>query len=397
LQSYSENNSTSGKNTMGPLAGITIVEIAGIGPGPFAGMVLADMGAKVIRIERPGGGMFSMNPELDYLNRSKQCIALNLKTSDGVAVLLRLVENADAAFEGFRPGVAEKLGVGPDVCLARNPRLVYGRMTGWGQSGPWAQTAGHDINYIALSGALHAVGLAGQRPTVPLNLVGDFGGGGLLLAFGIVCAVLESKTSGNGQVVDAAILDGATMLMASLFAAQRVGFWQEQRGTNLLDSGAPFYDTYETRDGKHIAVGAIEPQFYAQLLTGLGLHANELPSQMDQSGWQVLRDTFTQRFLSKTRDEWCAIFDGRDACVAPVLAMSEANTHAHSKARQLFVDVGGHPHPAPAPRFSRTPPATPTVAAKIGEHTEIILREAGYSETEIAALILCGAASHAGG
>lgn len=382
---------------MGPLAGITIVEIAGIGPGPFAGMVLADMGARVIRVERPGGGMFAMNPELDYLNRSKHCIALNLKSAEGVAVLLRLIETADAVFEGFRPGVAEKLGVGPDVCCARNPRLVYGRMTGWGQSGPWAQTAGHDINYIALTGALHAIGLAGQRPTVPLNLVGDFGGGGLLLAFGIVCALLEAKNSGIGQVVDAAMLDGATLLMASLFAAQRVGFWNEQRGTNLLDSGAPFYDTYETRDGKHVAVGAIEPQFYAQLLDGLGLVDAGLPAQMDQSGWPVLREIFTQRFLTKTRDEWCAIFDGRDACVAPVLAMSEANTHRHSQARQLFVAVGGHPHPAPAPRFSRTSPVTPGVAAKIGEHTEQILRNVGYSTAEIEALIAAGAASRAAG
>jgi alpha-methylacyl-CoA racemase len=268
-------------------------------------------------------------------------------------------------------------------------------MTGWGQDGPWARTAGHDINYIALSGALHAIGLQGQRPTVPLNLVGDFGGGGLLLGFGIVCALLETKMSGKGQVVDAAMLDGSTMLMASLYAAQRVGFWHEQRGTNLLDSGAPFYDTYETLDGKYIAVGAIEAPFFAQLLSGLELDAAALPQQMDQPRWPELREVFCQRFRTRTRQQWCEIFDGKDACVAPVLAMSEAPEHVHNRGRGLFVEVAGHPHPAPAPRFSRTVPKIPNAAARIGEHTMEILRENRFTETEISALIASGAAHDA--
>lgn len=383
------------KRPVGPLAGITVIEIAGIGPGPFAGMLLADMGADVVRVERPGGGLFVGNPELDYLNRGKRCIALNLKSADGVAALLRLVEKADAVFEGFRPGVAERLGVGPEPCMQRNARLVYGRMTGWGQDGPWAHAAGHDINYIALSGALHAIGLPGQRPTVPLNLIGDFGGGGLLLGFGIVCALLEAKASGKGQVVDAAMLDGATLLMASLYAAQRVGFWNEQRGTNLLDSGAPFYDTYETLDAKHIAVGAIEAPFYAQLLQGLELDAAALPQQMDQSRWPELRALFEARFKTRTREQWCDIFEGRDACVAPVLAMSEAAGHVHNRGRGLFVDIGGHPNPAPAPRFSRTPAGIARGAARIGEHTLEILRDAGFDDADISALIASGAAHHA--
>jgi alpha-methylacyl-CoA racemase len=276
--------------------------------------------------------------------------------------------------------------------MERNPRLVYGRMTGWGQEGPWAHTAGHDINYIALSGSLHAIGLQGQRPTVPLNLIGDFGGGGLLLGFGIVCALLEAKISGMGQVVDAAMLDGSTMLMASLYAAQRVGFWNEQRGTNLLDSGAPFYDTYETLDGRYIAVGAIEAPFYAQLLAGLELDASTLPQQMDQARWPELREAFSTRFKTRTRQQWCDVFEGKDACVAPVLAMSEAPVHVHNRGRGLFVDVAGHPHPAPAPRFSRTVPAISKGAARIGEHTMEILREAGFAEAEISALLASGAA-----
>jgi alpha-methylacyl-CoA racemase len=380
---------------VGPLAGITVVEIAGIGPGPFAGMLLADMGAKVIRVERPGGGLFVNKPELDYLNRGKRCIALNLKTADGVATLLRLIEKADAMFEGFRPGVVERLGVGPQQCMQRNPKLVYGRMTGWGQDGPWAHTAGHDINYIALSGALHAIGLQGQRPTVPLNLIGDFGGGGLLLGFGIVCALLEARTSGKGQVVDTAMLDGSALLMASLYAAQRIGFWSEQRGTNLLDSGAPFYDTYETLDGKYIAVGAIEAPFYAQLLAGLELNVSALPPQMEQARWPELRQLFVERFKTKTRLQWCEIFDGKDACVAPVLAMSEATGHVHNQGRGLFVDVNGHPNPAPAPRFSRTVPTITRGAAQIGEHTVEILRDAGLGSAEIAALIASGVAHDA--
>ena len=375
---------------MGPLQGITIVEIAGIGPGPFAGMLLADLRASVIRIERPGGGMFNGIPELDILNRGKKCIVVDLKRPEGVETVLRLVEGADAIFEGFRPGVIEKLGLGPDVCMARNEKVVFGRMTGWGQEGPMALRAGHDINYIALSGALHPVGLKGQRPTVPLNLVGDFGGGGLMLAFGIVSALLEARSSGKGQVVDAAMVDGSSTLMASLFGAVQAGFWKEERGSNMVDSGAHFYDTYETKDGEHMAVGAIEPKFYSQLLEGLGLDEAGLPGQMDMDHWLEMKERFAGIFKTKSQAEWREVFDETDACVSPVLKMSQARNHPHNMARGSYIELDGVYQPNAAPRFSRTTPQVTASTAKLGEHTREVLSGAGMSDADIAALIESG-------
>ena len=375
---------------MGPLHGTRVIEIAGIGPGPFAGMVLGDMGAEVIRVEKPGGGLFGSGPT-DFLNRGKRCLCVDLKKPEAVNVVLRLVEAADALIEGFRPGVTDKLGIGPDACRERNPRLVYGRMTGWGQDGPLAQEAGHDINYISLTGALHAMGRAGEKPAIPLNLVGDFGGGGLLLAFGVVCALLEAKSSGEGQVVDAAMVDGASMLLTSIYGAQIQGWWKEERGTNLLDSGAPFYEVYETADGKHVSIGSLEPQFYASLLERLGLEAEGRPHQMDPSGWPKLREELTAIFRTKTRDEWCEVFAGSDACFAPVLSMSEAHEHPHNAARGTFVDTNGARQPRPAPRFSRTDPEIGIPPAKKGEHSDAILADFGYSADEIGRLRDAGA------
>ena len=370
---------------MGPLQGLTIIEISGIGPGPFAAMLLADMGAEVIRVERPGGSMFTAahNPKLDFLNRNKRCISVNLKERDGVDTVLTLLEKADALLEGNRPGVMERLGLGPDICLARNPALVYGRMTGWGQEGPMAKEAGHDINYIALSGALHGIGRAGEKPAIPLNLVGDFGGGGLMLAYGMVCALLEAKSSGKGQVVDAAMIDGAAALMASTFAANQAGFWSDERGTNLLDSGSHFYEVYETADGKYISLGSIEPQFYATLLNKLGDDAKHFENQFDMGNWPQMKAKMTEIIKCKTRDDWDVIFTGSDVCYAPVLSMSEVRHHPHHQARGTFIDDGDVWQPAPAPRFSRTKGELRCAAATIGEHTKEVLREFGFSEEEI--------------
>ncbi|MCB1689985.1 MAG: CoA transferase [Halioglobus sp.] len=378
---------------MGPLQGLTIIEITGIGPGPFAAMLLADMGADVIRVERPGGSMFTAahNPKLDFLNRNKRCISIDLKNAAGVDTVLTLLEKADALLEGNRPGVMERLGLGPDICLDRNPALVYGRMTGWGQDGPMARSAGHDINYVALSGALHPIGRAGEKPAIPLNLVGDFGGGGLMLAYGMVCALLEAKNSGQGQVVDAAMIDGAATLMASTFAANQAGFWSDERGTNLLDSGAHFYEVYETADGKYISLGSIEPQFYAALLEKLGDDAQHFENQFDMENWPAMKERMTAIIKRKTRDEWDDMFEGVDACYAPVLSMSEVRHHPHHRARGTFVDDGEVWQPAPAPRFSRTGAEIRHAAASIGEHSEEILREFGFSEEEIEARIASGA------
>jgi len=378
---------------MGPLQGLTIIEIAGIGPGPFAAMSLADQGADVIRVERPGGSMFTAahNPKLDFLNRGKRCISVNLKEPEGVETVLSLLEKADALLEGNRPGVMERLGLGPEICLARNPALVYGRMTGWGQEGPMAQEAGHDINYVALSGALHAIGRAGEKPAIPLNLVGDFGGGGLMLAYGMVCALLEAKNSGRGQVVDAAMIDGASTLMASTFAANQVGFWTDERGTNLLDGGSHFYDVYETADGKYISLGSIEPQFYAALLEKLGDDATYFENQFDMENWPAMKDRMAAIILGKTRDEWDEVLSGADICYAPVLSMSEVRHHPHHQARGTFLDDGEVWQPAPAPRFSRTPGEIRGCAAAIGEHSEDILREFGFSDDEIARKLESGA------
>lgn len=370
---------------MGPLKGLTIIEISGIGPGPFAGMSLADMGANVIRVERPGGTDFSnaQEPRLDFLNRGKRCICVNLKEPEGVATVLQLLDKADGLLEGNRPGVMERLGLGPDVCLEKNPALVYGRMTGWGQEGPMAQVAGHDLNYVALAGALHPIGRAGEKPAIPLNLVGDFGGGGLMLAYGMVCALLEAKSSGKGQVVDAAMIDGAATLMASTFAASQVGFWREERGTNLLDGGAHFYEVYETADNKYISLGAIEPQFYAALLETLGEDAKYFQNQWDMDNWPAMQEQMSEIIKRKTRDEWDAVFDGVDVCYAPVLAMSEVRHHPHHQARGTFIDDGEYWQPAPAPRFSRTKAELQGPSARLGQHSEDILREFGFSETDI--------------
>ncbi len=331
---------------MGPLHGVKVLEIAALAAAPFGCMVLADLGAEVLRVDRAAPGLGAP------LGRHRRSVVADLKHPDGVAAVLRLAEAADVLVEGFRPGVVERIGIGPDACLARNPRLVYARMTGWGQTGPMAPRAGHDINYISIAGALEPIGRAGERPVPPLNLVGDFGGGGLLLALGVVAALYERERSGAGQVVDVAMLDGAALLTTFLHGMKAGGMWSEPRGENLLDGGAPFYDTYETSDGRYVAVGALEPQFYAELLAGLELDGADLPSQRDKARWPELRQRFAAAFASRTRDEWAARFAGTDACVTPVLAPDEAASHPHNDARGVFTDG----RPAPAPRFSRTPP-----------------------------------------
>lgn len=369
----------------GPLSGLRIIELAGIGPGPFCGMMLADMGAEVIRVDRPGGNPSSMIGH-EVLFRNRKAVAVNLKSPQGVETVLRLVEKADAIFEGNRPGVAERLGVGPEACLARNPKIVYGRMTGWGQDGPLAQAAGHDMNYIALTGALHAIGRRGEAPVPPLNLVGDFGGGGMLLAYGMVCAMLEAQRSGKGQVVDAAMVDGAATLMAMFYGLQAMGMFDDERGTHLLDSGAHFYDVYETKDGKYVSIGSIEPQFYALLKQKLNLSEEDFGDQMDPAKWPEQKQKLAAVIRTKTRDEWDAILEGTDVCYAPVLGLAEAPRHPHVKARKTFVDVAGMTQPAPAPRFSRTAPGTPAPVLPVGTHTREVLTAFGFSESEIEAL-----------
>jgi len=370
---------------MGPLQGLKLIEIAGIGPGPYCAMVLSDMGAEVIRVVRPGPDAFVRGADAsrDLLSRNRRSIGVDLKHPDGVETLLALAERADGLFEGFRPGVMERLGLGPDVCLARNPALVYGRMTGFGQDGPLAQAAGHDINYIALAGVLAHLGRRGQPPTPPINLVGDFGGGGLLLAFGMVCALLERVRSGKGQVVDAAMVDGAAALMTIFHGAEQSGFWSNERGENMIDGGAPFYDAYETRDGLYVSIGAIEPQFYARLLELVGLAAEELPGQQDREGWSQLRERLTKIFLSKTRDEWCALMEGTDSCFAPVLTMAEARKHPHNVARELFVEVEGVAQPRPAPRFSRTDSGIQRAPSPGAAHTDEVLADWGFDAERI--------------
>jgi alpha-methylacyl-CoA racemase len=378
---------------MGPLQGVKVVEIAGIGPGPFTAMMLADMGADVIRVDRSSRarGGDPKSPPRDPMSRGRRSIAVDLKSAAGIEAVLRIVERSDALIEGFRPGVMERLGLGPDVCLARNPRLVYGRMTGWGQSGPLAQAAGHDINYISLAGVLDHIGRKGERPLPPLNLVGDFGGGGMLLAFGIACALVETGRSGRGQVVDAAMVDGAAILMQMMYGMRAMGIWKDERGTNLLDTGAHFYEVYETRDGRHVSIGAIEPQFYAELLEKTGLAAEDLPSQLDQSQWPKLHERLTAVFKSRTRDEWCAIMEGSDVCFAPVLSMGEAPLHPHNVERGTFLDHAGAVQAAPAPRFSRTAGEVRRSPPHIGQDTEAVLADHGFGADEIAALRASGA------
>ncbi len=379
--------------TSGPLTGIRVLEIQGIGPGPFAAMVLADMGADVIRIDRTRAGGLDLGGGAtghDVLARSRRSVAVDLKDPAGVALLLRLVESADVLIEGFRPGVAERLGIGPEACSAANPGLVYGRMTGWGQDGPWAGMAGHDIDYIALAGALLPMGRADAPPPVPLNLVGDFGGGGMLLAVGILAALVERSTSGVGQVVDAAMVDGSALLMAMFHGMRSMGVWDAgRRGSNMLDGGAPFYDTYACADGRYVAVGALEPQFYAALLEGLELDAAEWP-QFDLARWPDLRRAIGARFAAADRDHWEDLFAGTDACVAPILGMDEAATHPHLQARGTFVTVDDVLQPAPAPRFSRTATAPPTAPPARGTATLEVLRELGLDDSEIADLRRAG-------
>ncbi len=374
---------------MGPLEGVRVVEIAGIGPGPFCAMLLADMGADVVRVDRPAAEDSPGLPQL--LGRGRRSLVVDLKHERGAEVVLRLAADADALIEGFRPGVAERLGIGPDVCLARNPRLVYGRMTGWGQDGPLRHAAGHDIDYIAVAGALHPIGQQGRAPVPPLNLLGDYGGGGLLLAFGIACGLLEARRSGQGQVIDAAIVDGAALLTTMVHELAPLGLWNERRGTNLLDGGAPFYGVYETADGEHMAVGALEPKFYAELLGRLGLDAGDLPAPADRARWPQLRERLAAVFRTRTRAEWCELLEGSDACVAPVLRPSEAPAHRHNLERGTFVPVGGSPQPAPAPRFSRTPPTPPSPPPAPGQHTDEVLAAWGFDAAEIAGLRAAGA------
>ena len=369
----------------GPLQGIRIIELAGIGPGPFAGMMLADHGAEVIRVDRPGARIDARDPLL----RGRRVIGVDLKSAEGKALVLDLVKSADALFEGFRPGVTERLGLGPAECHAVNPRLVYGRMTGWGQFGPYANAAGHDINYIALAGALHAYGRAGDKPTPPINMVGDFGGGGMMLAFGMVSALLHAKTTGQGQVIDCAMTDGAAALMAMIWGFRANGIWKDERGVNLLDTGAHMYDTYECADGKWISIGSLEPQFYALLLEKTGLKDDaDFANQMNSANWPALKERLTALFKTRTRDDWCADMEMTDVCFAPVLSMSEAPHHPHNAARGTFVEADGVMQPAPAPRYSATVSDAPRMTKTAD--TDAILAELGYDGGKVEALKAAG-------
>jgi alpha-methylacyl-CoA racemase len=374
----------------GPLAGIRVLELGGIGPAPFTGVVLADLGADVVRLERPGQGpLFPTG--FDLYNRNKRSVLLDLKATGAVGAALRMVAAADIFIEGFRPGVAERLGLGPMPCLEANPRLVYGRMTGWGQHGPLAQGAGHDINYLAITGALHCIGSAGQGPVPPLNLVADLGGGAMYLAVGLLAAVLESRRSGCGQVVDGAMVDGVVNLMSMFYAWRQLGQWTDRRGDNLVDGGAHFYGTYRTRDGKYVAVGAIEPQFYRELLAALGLGGEALPPQNDRATWPAMRRRFEAIFESRTREEWVKVMEGRDACFAPVLDMDEAPSHPHLRARRSFQTFEGVLHPSPAPRLERTPGELTRPSPAPGQHDGEALADWGFAQDEISALRASGA------
>lgn len=371
----------------GPLSGLRIIEFEGIGPGPFAGMMLADHGAEVIRIARPGKTRLGGIDRTDILARSRKVIAVDIKAPEGVAVVRDLCTRADGIIEGFRPGVMERLGLGPDVLIADNPRLVYGRVTGWGQEGPLAQAAGHDINYIAVSGVLHTVGRAGERPVPPVNYVGDFGGGAMMLAFGMAAALLHVARGGSGQVIDAAMTDGSALLSAMMWQMRGAGVWRDERGANWIDGGTHFYDSYACADGKYVAVGAIEPQFYAMLRAKLGLGDDpDFDAQMNPAAWGALKAKLAAIFATRTRDQWCALLEGSDACVSPVLSLAEAPEHPHNKARGSFIQVNGLTQPAPAPRFSASDAQTPTPARAAGDDAAALLAEMGYDEARIAAL-----------
>ena len=376
---------------MGPLSGVRVIEIASLAPAPFGCMILADLGADVLRVDRAERcGPQAPRPN-DPLSRGRRSIGLNLKDPAAIDLLLQLAGEADVLVEGFRPGVAERLGFGPEVCAQRNPGLVFARMTGWGQAGPLAPVAGHDIDYIAISGALSMIGRAGESPVPPVNLLGDFGGGGMLLALGILAALVERTHSGLGQVVDAAMVDGSALLTSFVYGMRASGTWQDKRGSNLLDGGAPFYDTYATADGQYVAVGALEPQFYAALLRGLGLTGAGLPEQHDRDGWPVLRQRFAAAFASRTRAEWEQVFAGTDACVAPVLNMAEAPAHPHAAARGAFTEIGGVTQPAPAPRFGRTDAAEPAPPPRPGQDTDAVLAGLGLTAADVADLRAGGA------
>jgi alpha-methylacyl-CoA racemase len=381
---------------MGPLAGIKVVELAGIGPGPFCAMLLADLGAEVVRVDRAANvgtdtDRDGNDARFNLLARGRRNIAVDLKNKTGVDAVLRLIDRVDALIEGFRPGVMERLGLGPDVCLKRNTKLVYGRMTGWGQDGPIAHVAGHDINYIALSGVLATIGSAGGPPVPPLNLVGDFGGGALYLAMGMLAGILSAKATGKGQVIDCSMVEGSASLMTSMYGALASGAWTEKRGHNRTDGGAHFYHVYETKDGEHVAIGSIEPQFYQLLLTYTGLEGTELPPQSDRAQWPAMQERLAAIFKQKTRDEWVAIMQDTDICFAPVLRMSEAIQHEHNRHRDSFVEIDGITQPAPAPRFLGTPTNVQRPPARVGENTDEILADWGFSTGEIAALHQSGA------
>lgn len=373
----------------GPLQGWKVVEMVGLGPAPFCAMMLADMGAQVIRVDRPGRapGVLPDDPRCDVTARGRPAVAIDLKQPGGTQAVLRLIDGADALIEGFRPGVMERLGLGPEVCLQRNPGLVYGRMTGWGQHGPLAHAAGHDINYIAISGALHAIGRGDAPPTVPLNYIGDFGGGAMMLAFGVVCALLERQHSGKGQVIDAAMTDGAALLSAMMYGFKAAGQWSNRRADNLLDGGAHHYGTYRCADGRDIAIGPLEPQFYRVLLQRCGINDPDFADPQDKSAWPRLRSRLAQLFATRTRDEWCALLEGSDACFAPVLDWDEAPSHPHNRARHTFIDIDGVTQPAPAPRFSRTPPEVPAV---VDHDAAGVLAQWGFTADEVAQLVAQG-------
>lgn len=378
---------------MGPLHGLKVIEMAGLGPGPYCAMLLSDLGAEVLRVDRAVETEPSILPETRYnvTGRGRRSVAVDLKHPEGAGVVLRLAEQADVLIEGYRPGVMERLGLSPEACWQRNPRLIYGRMTGWGQDGPLADAVGHDINYIALTGALHAIGRQGQAPVPPLSLVGDYGGGGSILAIGILAALYEARTSGKGQVVDASIVDGTALLLSSVLGRLAAGSWRDERGANVLDSGSPYYEVYETGDDKFMSVGAIEPKFYRNLLKVLGLNEAKLPAQNDRDRWPELKARFAAAFKTRTRDEWAAAFQNIEACVAPVLSLKEAPAHPHNRARGTFVEANGALQAAPAPRFSRTPAAIQGPTPNPGQHTREALEQWGFGAADVEAMLAKGA------